>query len=113
MSTSVEVKAKKDLTWLHFGVMVVLMFGVGFIPPIGDITVVGMKMLGTFLGLLYGWSTCGMFWPSLLGWIAIGFSGIAPMKQMMTKGIALKGIIRPNGEKLITTPINIIVGYFS
>ena len=53
MSTSVEVKAKKDLTWLHFGVMVVLMFGVGFIPPIGDITVVGMKMLGTFLGLLW------------------------------------------------------------
>ncbi len=93
MSTSVEVKAKKDLTWLHFGVMVVLMFGVGFIPPIGDITVVGMKMLGTFLGLLYGWSTCGMFWPSLLGWIAIGFSGIAPMKQIMTQGFGNEIIV--------------------
>ena len=63
MSTSVEVKAKKDLTWLHFGVMVVLMFGVGFIPPIGDITVVGMKMLGTFLGLYMAGAPAECFGP--------------------------------------------------
>ena len=29
-----------------------LMFGFGFLPPIGSITPIGMKVLGCFLGLV-------------------------------------------------------------
>lgn len=84
---------KKDWRWVHFIIIALLMFGFGFLPPIGEITVVGMKMLGVFLGLLYGWSTCGMFWPSLLGWIALGFTGIAPMKDIMQQGFGNEIIV--------------------
>ena len=33
----------------------VLMFGIGFLPPIGDITPYGMKILGIFIGCIVGW----------------------------------------------------------
>jgi len=33
-----------------------LMFGFGFLPPIGGITPIGMKVLGCFLGLVYAYS---------------------------------------------------------
>lgn len=92
MAASTE-STKKDFTWLHFIIIFALMFGFGFLPPIGEVTVVGMKMLGVFLGLLYGWSTCGMFWPSLLGWVAIGTSGIAPMKEIMVQGFGNEIIV--------------------
>ena len=93
MSSSEQTKTKKDLTWFHFIVIIALMFGFGFIPPFGDVTVVGMRMLGIFLGLLYGWSTCGMFWPSLLGWVAIGLSGIASVKEIMVQGFGNETVV--------------------
>ncbi|MDO4281942.1 MAG: hypothetical protein Q4C56_09955 [Peptococcaceae bacterium] len=93
MSAQDTSKAKRDLTWLHFIIILALMFGFGYLPPIGTVTTVGMKMLGVFLGLLYGWSTCGMLFPSLLGWVAIGFSGIAPVKDIMTQGFGNEIII--------------------
>lgn len=93
MSSSKQTKTKKDLTWFHFIVIIALMFGFGFIPPFGDVTVVGMRMLGIFLGLLYGWSTCGMFWPSLLGWVAIGLSGIASVKDIMVMGFGNETVV--------------------
>lgn len=92
MSTASKDK-KRNLTIIHFLVIVLLMFGFGYLPPIGEITVVGMKMLGVFLGLLYGWSTCGMFWPSLLGWAALGFTGIASMKEIMQQGFGNETIV--------------------
>mgnify|MGYP000962818424 CR=1 FL=1 len=48
---------------IHCIIMVALTFGIGFIPPIGgDITVMGMKILGVFIGVLYGWTFLGFFW---------------------------------------------------
>ncbi len=41
-------QTKKDFTWLHFVIILALMFGFGAIPPFGEITTVGMKMLGIF-----------------------------------------------------------------
>lgn len=35
-------------------VMLVLMFGFGFLPLFGQMTELGMKVLGVFIGLLFG-----------------------------------------------------------
>ena len=36
-----EAKAKKDLTWVHFVIILLLMFGVQYIPPVEPITATG------------------------------------------------------------------------
>ena len=64
---------KKDLHFFNFAIIIVLMFGFGFLPPLSCITPLGMKVLGVFLGLLYGWFTEGFVWSSLLGMIAFCF----------------------------------------
>ena len=56
---------------VHVVIGLVLMFGVGFLPPFSVVTPVGMQLIGIFLGLIYLWSTCGILWPSLLGLIAV------------------------------------------
>ncbi len=51
------------------------MFGFGQLSPIGAITPLGMKILGIFIALIYCWSTVGSIWPSLIGILAVGFTG--------------------------------------
>lgn len=78
---------------LHMVVIILLMFAFGYLPPIDPITPVGMKVLGIFIGLLYGWSTCGMLWPSLMGMFALGFSGIGSVKEMLSMGFSNEIVI--------------------
>ena len=59
---------------VHVAIGLVLMFGVGFLPPFSVVTPIGMQLIGIFLGLIYLWSTCGILWPSLLGLIAVALS---------------------------------------
>lgn len=59
---------------------VVLMFGIGFIPPIEPITEMGMKVLGIFIGMIYLFSACDVHWPALLaicGLSIVGYTSLA------------------------------------
>ena len=66
--------------------MFILMLGVGYLPVFGQITPLGMKILGVFLGLLYGWIFIDLLWPSLLGFIAISFTGFMPLSDAIVSG---------------------------
>lgn len=46
---------KGKMTYVHVVIMLALMLGGGLLPPFGEITPLGMKVFGVFLGLLYGW----------------------------------------------------------
>ena len=70
----------------HSLICLALMFGVGFLPAIGGITALGMKVLGVFLGLLYGWIFVGFIWPSLVGMIALGLSGYGSILSVFQAG---------------------------
>jgi sodium-dependent dicarboxylate transporter 2/3/5 len=74
-------------------VVLVLMFGFRFLPPIGTITEVGMGCLGVFLGAVYGWITVGMLWPSLMGLIAYGFTGYISVSDAMTTGFGSNNVL--------------------
>ncbi len=63
------------MMYFHIAVTLVLMFGFGFLPPFATITPVGMRLLGVFLGVIYGYSTCDIIWPSLFAFLAFGLSG--------------------------------------
>ena len=48
---------------------------------------IGMKVLGIFLGMLFGWTFIGFIWPSILGAIALGFSGYATVSSVISSGM--------------------------
>ena len=89
METTIQnsaLKAKSRKYYIHSFITVVIMFGFGFLPPIEPITPLGMKILGIFLSLLYGWSFVSLVWPSLLGMIALSLTGYAPLAGIMKEG---------------------------
>ena len=45
---------KHTLYYVHVVIFLLITFGFGFLPPFGQITEVGMKVLGAFLGAVYG-----------------------------------------------------------
>lgn len=70
------MSAAKRKNLIHFIVMFILTFGIGMIPPFADgITVLGMKVLGVFIGVLYGWTFLGFFWTSCYGMLALCLTG--------------------------------------
>ena len=61
---------------IHSLICIFLMFLFGrVVPPFGGITPVGMNVLGVFLGVIYGYCTCEIAWPSILAFVAYGLSG--------------------------------------
>ena len=42
--------------YIHTAIGLVLMFGIGLLPPIEPVTQAGMQVGGVFIGLLYLWT---------------------------------------------------------
>lgn len=57
-------KGYSPMMYVHIIITLFLMFGFGFLPPFATLTPMGMRLLGTFLGVIYGYSTCEIIWPS-------------------------------------------------
>lgn len=77
MSAEIKNEVRKDyIKYLHFAIVLALMFLFRFIPPFGTITPYGMAIIGIFLGLLYGWSVdaSNLIWSSLLSLVALGMT---------------------------------------
>lgn len=74
---STTVKDKNMIYWIHVAVFLLITFGFGFLPPIAQVTPMGMKVLGVFLGVIYGWLFIALDWPSLVALLALGVSGYA------------------------------------
>lgn len=70
-SNSQKKGNKTAIYWIHSIISLSLMFGFGLLPPVAPITEFGMKMIGIFLGLVYGWVLIGIAWPSMAGLIAL------------------------------------------
>jgi len=45
------------------------------LEPVEPLTEVGMKVVGVFVCLLYGWVTIGLIWPSIYGLLMLAFTG--------------------------------------
>ena len=90
--TSASVPAKRKgyspMQWVHMVITLALMFLFGYLPPFATVTPLGMKLLGVFIGVIYGYSACGdIIWPSLFAIIAFGISGYSSMAQVITNGL--------------------------
>ena len=51
---------EKKASLIHYGLVAFFCLAFRFIPPIGQMTPVGMGVLGCFIGAVYGWSTINL-----------------------------------------------------
>lgn len=73
---------KKNL--IQSVIIIAMMFLIGFLPPIGQITELGMRVLGIFLGCIAGWCMGHMIWPSILGLILVGLTDYSTVNGMLS-----------------------------
>ncbi len=66
--------------------MLFLTFGIGFLPPFAQITEIGMRVLGVFVGMLYGWIFIDLLWPSLFGFVTLGLTGFMTISETFSNG---------------------------
>lgn len=81
-----DAASKKKIEYLHIVIMLIITFGVGLLPPFGEITPIGMKVLGCFLGIVYGWIFIDLLWVSFFGFAVLTISGYAPSTQVLASG---------------------------
>jgi sodium-dependent dicarboxylate transporter 2/3/5 len=60
-----------------------LMFGFRLFPAFGDVTALGMNLIGIFLGVIFLWCTVGVIWPSILALLALVLSGSYNMNAVI------------------------------
>lgn len=86
MSASTAPAAKNTSYYIKALITVVIMFGFGQLPPIDPITPLGMNIVGIFIGLLFGWMTIGLIWPSILGCVALVLIGGMSVADVLAGG---------------------------
>ena len=87
MSVKAKSKGTGDaLYYVNTVITIVLMLGIGHLSPWGSLNPLGMTVMGIFIGLLYGWTTIGFIWPSLMGILALGMSGYQTTLEVLTAG---------------------------
>lgn len=83
----------KNKQMIHTIITVVLMFGIGLLPPVSQLTVPGMRVLGILLGIIYGVTFCQVAWPCLLGMGALMVYQVAPIGTILSTGLGSDSII--------------------
>lgn len=74
VTTESGVNKKIIRNYINIAIIFGVMIAFHFIPAPAPITTLGMQVIGIFIGMIYGWMTCGMLWPSLAGILMLGFS---------------------------------------
>ena len=72
----------KKVNIIHYIIVAAFCLLFRFIPPFGGLTEIGVGILGTFIGAVWGWITIDMLWPSVMALVGIGIS--IGMNAMMT-----------------------------
>lgn len=87
MAAATTTASKKDLWWLHDSIVFFLMFLLRYVmPPVYGLTPEGVSVLCIFLGLIYGWGFAGLLVPSLMAMVALGFTGLYSVSEIIVQG---------------------------
>lgn len=85
MSSASVINSNRK-SYIHALIMIALMLCGNFLPTFGQITPLGMKVLGVFLGLFYGWIFVGILWPSVLGFFTLSLTGVTTPLEAFIAG---------------------------
>ena len=71
---------KKD--YIHMAIAIFFMFGFGYLPPMAPLTPYGMKTVGIFIGVIYGWTMISkMMWVTFLAMFALVANNVITMAE--------------------------------
>ena len=77
-----SAKKEKNLTyWINSAIVLFCFFGFGLVPSIFDLSYAGMRAVGIFLGLLWGWIAVDFAWVSIVGIVAMGTTGAMTLAE--------------------------------
>ena len=79
--------------YLHTIVMIVLLFSGFFVPATGLVTGYGMKVIGIFLGMMWGWLFLDLTYPSILGLCVLSLAGYGVAKATFMAGIGCEVVL--------------------
>ena len=74
--------------YIHIAIMFALMIGIGYLPKFGVITELGMKVLGVFVGIVYGWCFIDLTWVSVFGLVMLSATGYIKVLPAMMAGFS-------------------------
>lgn len=77
-------QGKSNFFYVHVVIGLAMMFGFQFLPAFPEVTPLGMKVLGIFIGMIYLWTFTDTVWPSLLGLIALEVTGCSSIATIYT-----------------------------
>ena len=69
-----DVLKERNKKWMNAIIIIAFMTIFGLLPPFGPVTPMGMKVLGIFIGCIYGWTVGETIWPSILALVMLGFT---------------------------------------
>lgn len=72
-------KPKTTAYWINTAIVLFCFFGFGLLPDFG-LGYAGMRTVGIFIGLLWGWIAVEFGWVSILGIMAMGTTGAMDIK---------------------------------
>lgn len=64
-----------------------------FVPAVEPLTPLGIKVLGVFFAMLYGWLFCDVIWPSLLGLVMLAVCGYDTMDNVLLSAFGNSTVI--------------------
>ena len=82
------VKNKNIMFYFKVLIYLVIMFGIGMLPPFGQITPFGMKILGIFVATIFGWIAFEMIWPSFFALMALSWAGYCTVAEGLATGFS-------------------------
>ena len=88
MSSTENAKNDGIVKIVKFAIMMALMVGIGMLEPFGQITPMGMKVLGVFVGTLFGWMFLDFIVSSTVGLVFLGLSGYTTVLGAFQTGIS-------------------------
>lgn len=86
---SVSASKQQNNNIFYYGkvlIFFIIMFGFGFLPAIEPLTPLGMRVLGIFFGLLFGWTAIGLIWPSIVGLLGLVLIDAMSLKTAFATG---------------------------
>ena len=84
--TTTTKKKSFEKTIIHSIVIAVIILGFGHLPTFSTVTPYGMKALGCFIAIIYGWLFAGMLITSILAFILIPFTGLVTANGLLIAG---------------------------
>lgn len=79
--------------YLKVAVMFLIMIVFWNMPPFGQITPMGMRILGIFIAVIYGWISLDIIWPSMIGFVAYSLTGYTTLMQALMTAFSNQTVV--------------------